>query len=269
MPSWPTYRATANSSPPMRDTTSVGRVTDSSRWAASRSTRSPTWWPQVSLTSLNESMSRKSRSTRSPCAAARSSSSSTISTSLRAVDQPGQRVVGGLVAQALLSVRVVLDGGDGPHQQQHGDDEAGHGTDPGRDHLVVADCDDRRRQQHRQQESDPAARPGLDRALLDRRQGPHRGVKGGCAEEGEGDDERQVEQGRADGLPLGADVRVADVADQHEDHRQPQQPERRRASRRGPGQQDRHEDHRRRRSPGRRPAPSRTPTCRRPRRWAR
>ena len=43
MPSLPTYRATANSSPPIRATTSVGLVTDSSRWAASRSTRSPVW----------------------------------------------------------------------------------------------------------------------------------------------------------------------------------------------------------------------------------
>ena len=61
-----------NSSPPMPGH-DVGRRRRCrrSRSAAARSTWSPTWWPQVSLTSLNASRSRKSRSTRPPSRSAR------------------------------------------------------------------------------------------------------------------------------------------------------------------------------------------------------
>ena len=53
--------STANSSPPRRATVSSGRTASRSRCATICRSRSPVWWPRVSLTSLNRSRSRTNK----------------------------------------------------------------------------------------------------------------------------------------------------------------------------------------------------------------
>ena len=54
--------STANSSPPSRASRSLSRTSRPSRTAISCSSRSPWWWPSVSLTSLNRSRSMGDKS---------------------------------------------------------------------------------------------------------------------------------------------------------------------------------------------------------------
>ena len=91
--------STANSSPPSRATTSPGRTLWVSRWPTICSSRSPTGWPRVSLTSLN----RRGRAG----AGRRRSSSRDLGERLLgargsdlAVGQPGELVVHRLVVPA-------------------------------------------------------------------------------------------------------------------------------------------------------------------------
>ena len=56
----PRGKNTANSSPPMRAATSPARIVARRRPATSWRTRSPAWWPSVSLTGLKRSRSKKS-----------------------------------------------------------------------------------------------------------------------------------------------------------------------------------------------------------------
>ncbi len=244
MPSLPTYRATANSSPPIRATTSVGLVTDSSRWAASRSTRSPVWWPQVSFTSLKESRSRNSTSTRSPSLVGALEQLVDQLDQTGPVHQSGERVVSGLVAQAFLRMGVVLHGGDGPHQQQHGHQRAGHRADPRRDLPVVS-----RPRSPRARPASATSRPTRprDQACTGRCWTADRerieGCRAAAPKKVKATTNGRSSRGEPTVSPWVAMLRVADVPDQDEGHGQAEQPERGHPARRGPGQQDRHEDH--------------------------
>ena len=90
--------STANSSPPSRATRSPGRMLWVSRCATSRSSRSPTAWPSVSLTSFSpRSRSSSRKPTLVPDPLAWASVLSQPEHQQLAVREPGQLVVMSLV----------------------------------------------------------------------------------------------------------------------------------------------------------------------------
>ena len=92
----------ANSSPPTRASTSPLRTWVERRPATSHSTRSPTWWPWLSLTRLKWSRSITARASGRPCRWARATSSSRRSWKTRWFARP---VSGSLEACAASSRR--------------------------------------------------------------------------------------------------------------------------------------------------------------------
>ena len=90
--------STANSSPPSRTTVPLWRTASSRRCPTWRSSWSPTWWPSVSLTSLNRSRSSSSSATGVPAAKASSRAVSSarrfgspVSSSVRARPRSARR----------------------------------------------------------------------------------------------------------------------------------------------------------------------------------
>jgi hypothetical protein len=92
-------RSTMNSSPPQRDTVSSARTAASRRRATACSTRSPQWWPRLSLMRLKRSRSMNSTATTLPERALRAIARCRRSSSRLRLGRP-VRVVGGLVDQA-------------------------------------------------------------------------------------------------------------------------------------------------------------------------
>ncbi len=91
-----------NSSPPKRATVSPGRSASRSRCASATSSRSPALWPRLSFTTLKWSRSQNSTATVRLLRRLRASASSSRSRNSVRFGQPGQRIVGGLVLEALL-----------------------------------------------------------------------------------------------------------------------------------------------------------------------
>ena len=81
-------RMITNSSPPNRESVSPGRTARRRRSATTRSNSSPTWWPRLSLTTLNRSTSPKSTATRPPVRSACSSAWSRWSRRRRRLASP-------------------------------------------------------------------------------------------------------------------------------------------------------------------------------------
>ena len=88
---------------------SGGRTADSSRRATAISSWSPTWWPSESLTSLKRSRSRN-RTAAAACGVRALGAADRLVEAVEeqhAVGQAGQRVVQGVVLQALLGLLAV------------------------------------------------------------------------------------------------------------------------------------------------------------------
>ena len=110
----PSGSRTANSSPPTRATSSASGTPASRRGPISRRSRSPAWWPSVSLSSLK--WSRSISSSASLVLAARAAVGGLVEAGeqLRRLARPGQRVVhrvvlalGGERAQLVLELAAV------------------------------------------------------------------------------------------------------------------------------------------------------------------
>ena len=118
--------STANSSPPSRATRSPGRTADRSRWPTSTSSPSPTECPSVSLTVLKSSRSISS-AVSGPGRRQRPPLERLVEQ--RPVRQPGQRVVGRLLAEQplVLPERHNQCGVVPERQQLPGGDDRGRG----------------------------------------------------------------------------------------------------------------------------------------------
>ena len=110
----PSGSRTANSSPPTRATSSASGAQASSRGPISRRSRSPAWWPSVSLSSLKWSRSISSSASLVLRGAGGGRGLVEAGEQLAAVGEPGQRIVqrvvlalGGERAQLVLELAAV------------------------------------------------------------------------------------------------------------------------------------------------------------------
>ena len=102
-------RSTANSSPPRRAAMSVARRTDRRRSPTATSRASPAACPSLSLTSLKSSRSTNRTIGTRPARIARLEARGDDLGEQRAVGEPGQRVVRGLVVELLLELPELLE----------------------------------------------------------------------------------------------------------------------------------------------------------------
>ena len=130
----------ANSSPPSRPNRSPGRIDAGDQIAEDLSTRSPAWWPAVSLTSLKRSRSNSSSAAGRRSAIAASSSWLAAVEESAAIGDAGQRI--GQRRLSLLQLAAFLRHGDPQERQAEGDEQRSKGHD-GDDRALRLTASDR------------------------------------------------------------------------------------------------------------------------------